>query len=415
MRILFGGHSLADPRGGGELSARTLLAELVRSHEVEAVCVGREARDYVFGGVRCRDHRVSGWPAPAGVPFHLAAMLVEARFRQTLARHVREASPDLVLLQQPGCLDPRDLPPQTKLIVFLRSLVCYGAGDPNPRRWRRIAGGAFRVARFHANRRLLARADLLVSNSRFLQHALRSRAGLSSEVVTPFIDTAALRTPAAGEVRDALTFVGLDEWKGASIVLRLAEALPERHFLFLAGARDSARVRARAGRLGNVAYEGWTEEMGRVFARTRILLMPSIWEEPFGRLPVEAGACGVPTLASARGGLREAVGDGGMLIDPVEDLALWIRCIEQLDDPARYASLAAAARRHATALGLDVTLKRFGDPGATRAGDGAVDPVNASRGRARRVSRAAASPAQVPWRGAAGASVCRNAASSAAR
>jgi glycosyltransferase involved in cell wall biosynthesis len=294
LRILFGGHSLANPRGGGELSARTLLTHLASSHQVEAVGVGRESRDYVVGSVRCRDYRVTGWPAPAGVPFHMAAMLVEARFRQTLARHVREGAPDLVLLQQPGCLDPLDLPPQTKLIVFLRSLVCYGAGDANPARWRRI-------------------------------------------------------------------FVGLDEWKGAQVALRLAESLPERRFLFLAGARDSARVRARAGRLENVACAGWTEEMGRVFARTRILLMPSIWEEPFGRLPVEAGACGVPTLASARGGLREAVGDGGLVIDPVDDLSQWIRCIEQLDDPELYASLSAAARRHAATLGLDVTLKRFGD------------------------------------------------------
>ena len=224
-----------------------------------------------------------------------------------------------------------------------------------------VAGRIFRVARFRRNRRLFECADLVVSNSRFLQQTLNERAQLTTEVVTPFIDTEVLRTTSTGGTRGALTFVGLDEWKGASVALRLAEALPERRFLFLEGPRASARVRARARRLPNVDCLPWTPDMGPVFARTRILLVPSIWEEPFGRLPVEAGACGVPTLASARGGLREAVGDGGLVIDSVDDLSQWIHAIRQTDDPERYASLSKAATRHAGTLGLDVTLKSFGD------------------------------------------------------
>lgn len=359
MRILFGGHSLADPRGGGELSARTLLLRLAGSHRVEAVGVGAQARAYVIDDLHCRDYEIAGWPALAGMPFHLAALRVETRFRSALARHVQELRPDLVLLQQPAVLHPRDLPAGTKLIVFLRSLVCYGAGDPNPRRWRRIAGGLFRAARFHSNRRLFDRADLIISNSRFLQQALSRRAGLSTEVVTPFIDTEALRATSTGGRREALTFVGLDEWKGASMALRLAEALPDRRYLFLDGPRASARIRARASRLRNVERLPWTQDMGRVFARTRLLLMPSLWEEPFGRLPVEAGACGVPTLASARGGLREAVGAGGLVIDPAEDLSLWVHGIRQLDDPERYASLSEAAMLHAATLRIDVTMEDF--------------------------------------------------------
>ncbi len=359
MRILFGGHSLADPRGGGELSARTLLSRLARSHRVDAVGIGPQARAYVIDDVRCRDYEIAGWPAPAGMPFHLAALRVEARFRSALVRHVRELRPDLVLLQQPAVLHPLDLPAGTTLIVFMRSLVCYGAGDANPRRWRRIAGSIFRAARFRRNRPLFDRANLVVSNSRFLQHALFQRARLSTEVVTPFIDTEVLRATSTGGTRDALTFVGLDEWKGAAVALRLAEALPDRRYLFLDGPRASARVRARASRLRNVECLPWTQDMGRVFARTRLLLMPSLWEEPFGRLPVEAGACGVPTLASGRGGLREAVGDGGLVIDPVDDVSLWIKGIRQMDDPERYASLSEAATRHAGSLGIDVTMKDF--------------------------------------------------------
>jgi len=187
-----------------------------------------------------------------------------------------------------------------------------------------------------------------------------TRAGIPSHVVTPFIDTGALRASLTGGPRDCLTFVGLDAWKGASIALRLADALPDRRFLFLAGARSSRHLRSQAARRSNVTCLDWTSDMGRVFDRTRILLMPSLWEEPFGRLPVEAGACGIPTLASARGGLPESVGDGGVLIHPADGLARWLDHIRALDDPRLYASLSAAAQTHAATHGLETTLQHFG-------------------------------------------------------
>ncbi len=341
MRILFAGHDLAHPLGGGELSARTLLGRLAATHEVDAICPER--------------HRM-----PAALPFHLAAMVVETRFRPLVARRVREQQPDLLILQAPAWLPPDDVPGTTKVIIFMRSLMCYGAGDANPSRWRQVVGRPLRVARLRRSRALIERADLVVSNSRFLQHALLARAGIPSHVVTPFIDTEALRASLTGGPREYLTFVGLDEWKGASIALRLAEALPERRFLFLAGARSSPHLRSQAARRPNVTCTDWTSDMGRVFDRTRILLMPSLWEEPFGRLPVEAGACDIPTIASARGGLPESVGDGGVLIDRAGDLGEWIDRITALDDPGRYASLSAAARQHAAAHSLETTLPRFG-------------------------------------------------------
>lgn len=362
MRILFAGHSLAEPSGGGELSARALVTRLARRHHVEAVCIGRSARAYVLDErIRCRDYSLPLWPPPAGLPFHLAAMLVEARFRAAVVRGLQDYAPDLVILQQPAWLQPRDLPEAAKLVVFMRSLVCYGAGDANPSRMKRIISRPFREARFRRDRGLLDRADLIVSNSRFLQSALRRRAGVETQVVPPFIDVGPSNVSPASRPRECVTFVGLDEWKGASIALRLAAALPERRFLFLDGARASARLRAEADRLANVTRLGWTDDMGAVFDRTRVLLMPSLWEEPFGRLPVEAGARGIPTLASARGGLPESVGGGGILIDAADDLTQWIGGLQRMDDAQVYASLSDAARRHAATLTLDAAMQRFGD------------------------------------------------------
>jgi len=362
LSILFAGHSLARPRGGGEISARTLLTSLARCHEVEAICVGQESQTYVLdGAVHCRDHALRlAHPLP-GLPFHLATLLLEARFRRILTDRLRAQPPDLLILQQPACLHPGDLPPHTRLIIFMRSLVCYGAADANPSAWRRFVGRPFRKLRLWRNRALLQGADLVISNSRFLQGALQQRAKVDSQVIAPFIDTAALRGSMGSADRRYLTFVGLDAWKGANLAIRLAEALPDRAFLFLEGPRSSSILRDRVRRLSNVTCLGWNQDMGPVFARTRVLLVPSAWEEPFGRLPVEAGACGVPTLASARGGLPESVGDGGLLMDPADELAQWVDGIRQLDDPQVYSRLAQAAVRHAASYDLELSLRHFED------------------------------------------------------
>ena len=60
------------------------------------------------------------------------------------------------------------------------------------------------------------------------------------------------------------------------------------------------------------------------FALTRILLVPSVWEEPFGRVAAEAMVNGIPPIVSNRGALPDVIeGDatsgGGGLVRPVPD------------------------------------------------------------------------------------------------
>jgi len=77
------------------------------------------------------------------------------------------------------------------------------------------------------------------------------------------------------------------------------------------------------------------------------VLMPSVWEESWGRVVSEAQVSGIPALASNTGGLPEAVGPGGMLVDRQADLSDWLHALSQLwDDDARYDHYARAARTH---------------------------------------------------------------------
>ncbi len=352
MRILYAGRSLLAPRGGGELSARTLLEELAPRHELRVLGVGpRERHAWLAASIPVCDVALPRLPGPPS----LGGLAAELRLHGALRAELRRFRPQLLLLQEPAWLRPDELPAGTALVVFLRSLCCYGLGSPSPFLPSRLLDAPAAALRRRRARDLLARAGLRVVNSRYLQSELRTRTGLPSAVVPPFI-----RLPiGAGDPDGAIGFVGLDPWKGTALALAVARALPARRFLFVAGGRPAPALVRAAEALPQVRCIGWTDRLEEELRKLRLLLVPSLWAEPFGRLPVEAGALGIPSVAAARGGLPEAVGPGGVLVAS-RQLEAWLDAIADLDDPDRYAACAAAARTHARgfALSRSVALLR---------------------------------------------------------
>jgi hypothetical protein len=93
--------------------------------------------------------------------------------------------------------------------------------------------------------------------------------------------------------------------------------------------------------LPNVTVLEPRAEVGEIYAQTRILLVPSQWEETFGRVAIEAFANGIPVIGSSVGGLKEHVGEAGLLVENKRDVGSWVRAIEELDAPERYEALRA--------------------------------------------------------------------------
>jgi glycosyltransferase involved in cell wall biosynthesis len=136
-----------------------------------------------------------------------------------------------------------------------------------------------------------------------------------------------------------ILFVGrLSEEKG---VLELAEA-----------ARGLPLVVAGAGHLASqvpgVVGPVPPHELGRYYDRAAVVAVPSR-REGYGLVAREAMAHGRPVVASAVGGLLEAIEDdvNGVLV-PARDVEALRRALEGLlGDPERRARLGAAARDYA--------------------------------------------------------------------
>ena len=97
----------------------------------------------------------------------------------------------------------------------------------------------------------------------------------------------------------------------------------------------------------NVQFVEFREDIQNALKEARLLVAPSVIEESFGRVIVEAFACGVPVVATKVGGYNEIIKDGidGLLVEPHNSDAIAEGINKLLNGPDLAASLAKAARK----------------------------------------------------------------------
>jgi glycosyltransferase involved in cell wall biosynthesis len=112
------------------------------------------------------------------------------------------------------------------------------------------------------------------------------------------------------------------------------------------------REKARAeGLEERVHFSGWTDAGGieTLYSRADVVVCPSVWDEPFGLVGLEAMAHAKPVVAFRVGGIPEWISDGetGLSV-PRKDTAAMAAAIERLlADPDEALRLGAEGRRRA--------------------------------------------------------------------
>lgn len=119
--------------------------------------------------------------------------------------------------------------------------------------------------------------------------------------------------------------------------LRIAGAGPEEQAL-----RDLARALGVTDRVEFVGPLDQTD-LPDFYRGLDVLAVPSLttpgWVEQFGRVAVEAMACGVPVVASDSGALPDVVGGAGLLVPPDDAEALRAALVRIADEPGLAARL----------------------------------------------------------------------------
>ncbi len=223
-----------------------------------------------------------------------------------------------------------------------------------------------------------AHVDHVTACSPFLAQHYRQRLGLRSTPLEPALEWDEVEAP--DTLRRFVTFVNPSPHKGSMLFARLADMLgsarPDIPVLVVQSASAAGPLNAIAGidfrKYPHIMAAPATPRPADFFALTRMLLVPSVFAEPFGRVAAEALINGIPPLVSDRGALPQTVGAGGLVLrlpdwltpetqelPSKEEVQPWYDAVCELwDNPARYNEASEAARATAEQLYHERVMRR---------------------------------------------------------
>lgn len=345
--------------GSGVVATEMAVAAAERGHEVHLLSYARPTRLPESTPVRLHDVHVAGYPLLRYPPYALAlaARMLEVHEQCGVDLfHVHYAIPHAVSAFLAREMSEGEL----RFVTTLHGtdITVVGA-DPAYARPTRFA---------------IEASDAVTAVSRFLASETAEVFGVerSIDVVPNFVDPNRYRPGAARPFYDRpqaeRILVHASNFRPVKRVADVIRAfdvvrkeLPARLLLIGDGPdRDHAlAVAADLGCSPHVEHLGPRADLADLLPQADLCVMASETES-FGLVLLEAMACGVPCAATDVGGVREVVGETGVLVPFGDPHALGRAAAELLADPARHRTLARAARERArTHFARDDVVDRY--------------------------------------------------------
>lgn len=338
MKILYASERPPYPffLGGAARSAHYLMSILAQDHGVECRAVGSkefwgsnwsspDPKDYAALGIA--DVKDTGDRTTIRCAYTVEVL---DDFNNALLRAIEDFSPDVVWTQLDGIESVARIAhaKRAKVLVFLRD----AEDSPN------------------VLKSLAALGCCLVCNSQFMARRIKGITGKRARVIYPSLEASFV---ARGDPHGFLTMINPHRVKGVDTFLEIAKRLPSENFLLVESwtldEKALSDLQDNLAKLPNVRLQRRVPDVQVIYQQTKLLLVPSVWEEAFGRVVIEAQSCRIPVIASQRGGLPESVGRGGICLSDHLNADAWVAAIQNaLRSVDTYEALAQAAYAHAT-------------------------------------------------------------------
>ena len=340
MRILIvsGNPHVPQFSGGVESTTHDLALELKkRGHQVAVLCrliksVEQSSKFIMY----LRKHSPHHFPADRflGYPVYRQRYVL-----LSIPAAVRQFTPDVAIVQIGDAVRlAHALSACSVPVLFYLHNVDFGEMGGNPRT---LSGVHF------------------IANSEFTSRRYKEEYDIDSIVIPPLFHA---ERYISRHKPSNVTFINPHVFKGRDIALKVAEHCPEIPFSFIESwtmkEKEVEDLSARIALLPNVTFRRRTDDMKTVYNQAKILLVPSVCEEAWGRVVTEAQFTGIPVVASKIGGLPETVGPGGVLLDPRGPIEPWVDTVKRLwVDEDFYRVTSAAALAHSRRSEINTTCQ----------------------------------------------------------
>lgn len=219
--------------------------------------------------------------------------------------------------------------------LFIRSETDLGINKNYHQGLKKIAKYIYMIIEYPAFyfykqdlKKAIQKADV-VCNSKYMANKLKELYGKESDILYPYIDKDRLKKEYQ-EVKyeiskKGIVFVGDAVIKGINIAKHIAKLMPEKKFYFF------SRYYNEPTKENNITWMPWQKKEVDIYKYAKLVIVPSIWEEAYGRVSREAFILGLPVLVSNIGGLPETVeGKQEFIVDDYENLENWKEKIENI-------------------------------------------------------------------------------------
>ena len=194
--------------------------------------------------------------------------------------------------------------------------------------------------------------DRYVTLSAFVKNTLVA-VGYDATKITVVPPGVERRGDPRGRPGNDVVFVGrLEEYKGAHIFIDAMRLLKGASARIVGDGAEREVLEEQARGMRNVRFDGFLvgNALEAAYASARVVVVPSLWYEPFGLVALEAMARGVPVIVSDRGGLPEVVGESGTTVAAGDEKALAAAILRFFDDPVFAEEMGDLAKKRSLAF-----------------------------------------------------------------
>ncbi|WP_297813168.1 glycosyltransferase family 4 protein [uncultured Methylophaga sp.] len=150
--------------------------------------------------------------------------------------------------------------------------------------------------------------------------------------------------------------------KGVELLLQAFQSLPDDYELKIAGTGKEDYVQHLKQKYpsARIQFLGWVAAED-VYREVDFVIVPSMWNEPFGRTVIEAYSHGRAVIASARGGLKELVKEGetGQLFEPDDPEKVRAACLAAVANQLASRSVRLKLQQHAERFSVSTIAAQY--------------------------------------------------------